>query len=221
VPFELDRDGFALLPSLLADTELAALEDLLPTPPGSAGIRIVGNPKLAAWLTESAVASAVRSVLGPQTQAVRAILFNKSVGTNWSLNWHQDRTIAVRERIETSGFDHWTTKSATIHVEPPFHIIADMVTARIHLDFVDAANAPLLVAPGSHRLGRIKESAISQAVERCGTAVCLANRSDVWLYRTPILHASSRSRVKSSRRVLHVDFSSTHLPGELQWLGIS
>jgi len=38
-------------------------------------------------------------------------------------------------------------------VEPPPALQAMMITLRVHLDRVDEANAPLLVAPGSQGVG--------------------------------------------------------------------
>lgn len=95
-----------------------------------------------------------------------------------------------------------------------------MVTLRIHLDPVPADNAPLMVAPGSHRLGRIAAPDIRAIVERCGTAACLAERGDVWSYATPILHASAASTGHARRRVLQVDYAIGALPAPLGWLGV-
>ena len=55
---------------------------------------------------------------------------------------------------------------------------------------------------------------------RCGTAACYAAAGDLWLYATPILHASAASRSAQRRRVLQVDFAAAPLPGGLDWLGV-
>ncbi|WP_199560089.1 phytanoyl-CoA dioxygenase family protein [Sphingomonas psychrotolerans] len=158
--------------------------------------------------------------LGHRARPVRAILFDKSSATNWSLGWHQDRTIAVRARADVPGYGPWSIKAGMQHVEPPFSLIERMVTIRIHLDPVPHDNAPLLVAPGSHRFGRVADPALAEIVARCGTAICLADRGDVWIYATPILHASAAAARGGHRRVLQVDFSADRLPFELEWLGI-
>jgi ectoine hydroxylase-related dioxygenase (phytanoyl-CoA dioxygenase family) len=88
------------------------------------------------------------------------------------------------------------------------------------LDAVPTDNAPLLVVPGSHRMGRIPEADIAAAVERCGTAACLAGPGDIWLYATPILHASGASGPHPHRRVLQIDYAAGALPGGLEWLGL-
>jgi len=95
-----------------------------------------------------------------------------------------------------------------------------LVTLRVHIDPVPATNAPLLIAPGSHKLGRVAEDDIRGVVRRCGTVGCLAEPGDIWLYATPILHASEAAVAPAHRRVLQVDFSVAQLPGGLEWLGV-
>jgi ectoine hydroxylase-related dioxygenase (phytanoyl-CoA dioxygenase family) len=148
-------------------------------------------------------------------------MFDKSLETNWALGWHQDRTISVRARIEVDGYGPWTVKAGSVHVEPPFSIIRQMITLRLHLDDVDQDNAPLLIAPGSHNIGRIPASEIETTVTQLGSHPCLAKAGDVWAYSTGILHASDKAARPRRRRVLQVDFSAENLPGGLEWLGIS
>lgn len=190
-------------------------------PRDRAGVRLHDVAGLARLLTtDSAIGSVAAGYLGPRAQLVRAILFDKSLGANWAIGWHQDRTIAVRERVDLPGYGPWSTKARVQHVEPPFAVIEAMVTLRVHLDDVPADNAPLLIAPGSHRLGRIPEPEIAATVQRCGTVACLARRGDIWAYATPILHASAASSGHAHRRVLQVDYAATALPDPLRWLGV-
>lgn len=124
----------------------------------------------------------------------------------------------MKARTDLPGYGPWSVKAGLQHVEPPFAVIEGMRTIRIHLDAVDAANAPLLIAPGSHRLGRIPEA--EATVARLGAAMCLADRGDIWLYATPILHASAAASKPKGRRVLQVDYAAKALPAPLTWLGI-
>ena len=148
------------------------------------------------------------------------MLFDKTPAANWALGWHQDRTVAARARHDLAGWGPWSIKAGLHHVEPPFALIERMVTLRIHLDPVPTDNAPLLIAPGSHRLGRVPEAGVDAAVTRCGSATCLADRGDIWVYATPILHASGVSKGHARRRVLQIDYSADMLPVPLEWLGI-
>jgi ectoine hydroxylase-related dioxygenase (phytanoyl-CoA dioxygenase family) len=105
-------------------------------------------------------------------------------------------------------------------VAPPFEVLSRMITLRFHLDRTPSTNAPLLISPGSHRLGRIAEADIQAVVERCGAVACLAEAGDAWLFATPILHASEAAVEPDRRRVLQVDYATAELPGGLEWLGV-
>lgn len=215
-------DGAEHVANALSNAELARLADLadrrLSDHPGT---RIIGDDLLSALLaTGGAMDRIARSKLGDDARPVRAILFDKREESNWALGWHQDRTIAVRERIDYPGFGPWSRKGGIQHVEPPFDLIDGMVTLRAHLDVCGENNAPLLIAPGSHRLGRIPVDQISGIVERLGTACCLAEPGDVWVYATAVVHASDAATKPARRRVLHVDYANASLPGGLEWLGV-
>ena len=176
------------------------------------------TPATLADLTTPAHAIA-RHHLGPAARPVRAVYFDKTPEKNWSLGWHQDRTIAVAHRREIPGFTDWTVKQGIHHCVPPFDLLARMLTLRIHLDDVSEDNAPLLVSPGTHSR-RWSEPEIPAAVAAHGTRACLAAAGDVWAYATPILHASDRARAPRRRRVLQLLYSAEELPGGLLWLGI-
>lgn len=200
---------------------IAELEGALGNfPEEEAGTRIHGNVDLVSCLEKGGIGTIADKAIGLPAKPVRAILFNKTAETNWGLGWHQDRTICVKERREVEGFGPWTVKRGMNHVAPPFAMLAQMVTLRVHLDDVPETNAPLLIAPGSHRLGRVGVNSTAEVVERCGVLACLAKAGDVWLYSTPILHASAASAVPQSRRVLQVDYAAFDLPGGLEWLGL-
>ena len=57
-------------------------------------------------------------------------------------------------------------------------------------------------------------------VARAPIFSCLAEVGDVWVYRTPILHASHAAEPGRRRRVLQVDYAAGDLPAPLEWLGI-
>lgn len=217
----LEKDG-----AVRADHAALSVVDrlttiLAPFAADAPGIRLHGVPGLSDLLDATGPIGAIAAgyARGPM-MPVRALLFDKTRRTNWSLGWHQDRTIAVRSRIDSPGFGPWTVKAGIQHVEPPFDIIGRMITLRVHLDPVPDDNAPLLVAPSSHRLGRIAESDIAATIERCGAMTCLADSGDVWVYATAILHASAAAEMPARRRVLQVDYSADELPAGLDWAGI-
>ena len=216
------RSGALRFPSAIGSADRQGIEDAIAgLPPNQAGIRIHGISNLEPFLHHTGPIGAVAaSVLGSSCRPVRAILFDKTPTTNWRLGWHQDRTISVLTRVGVDGFGPWTCKKGLTHVAPPFSVLAGMVTLRVHLDPVSATNAPLLIAPGSHRYGRVPETDVPRVVRECGTLACLAQIGDIWLYATPILHASEAAVAAGRRRVLQVDYAAGELPGGLQWRGI-
>ncbi|RZJ18752.1 MAG: phytanoyl-CoA dioxygenase [Brevundimonas sp.] len=215
-------DGAQRFRCALSNSEVqAALAAFDHLPKDRAGLRLAGIIDLASLVSgDSALGCIAAKLIGRQSKPVRAILFDKSEATNWSLAWHQDRTVVVRQRIETAGYGPWSIKSGLTHVAPPFDILVGMATLRLHLDDVDENNAPLLIAPGSHRIGRVIEQEIPATVSRLGIASCLADSGDVWAYSTPILHASKAAALPRRRRVLQVDYANRDLDGGLEWLGV-
>lgn len=218
----LDKDGAELFAQALDEAECLRLEAALAALPTSMpGVRIGDGSQLAPFLgTAGPIGAIAAAALGPEAHPVRAILFDKTAERNWALGWHQDRTIVVKERIDRDGFGPWTVKSGLIQVEPPFYILERMVTLRVHLDAIDRSNAPLRIVPGSHGLGRLPEAEIERAVATFGERLCLAERGDVWLYATPIIHASVAADPPRRRRVLQIDYSADVAPGPLAWRGM-
>lgn len=214
---QLEPDGAQLFPAAFAPAQISALENPLSFG-DRPGTRLAPIPGLATLLRPATAIA--ESILGPGARPVRAVLFDKSPARNWALGWHQDRTIAVRRRLDTPGFTGWTVKAGIAHVVPPFPVLERMLTLRVHLDPVGPGNAPLLIVPGSHRLGRIAEPDIDSVAARLGSAACEAERGDLWLYATPILHGSRRAATPKRRRVLQLLYSAEALPGGLEWLGV-
>ena len=218
----LAQDGAQRFPAAVDQATLQSLINALSGQPADyAGVRLFGITALRPFVEVGGpLWTIAASVMEGSPRPVRAILFDKNPASNWSLGWHQDRVIAVKERIEIEGYGPWTRKHGAFHVAPPVEVLEGMTTMRLHLDPVPADNAPLLIAVGSHRLGRIPTSEVRAMVDRCGVVACLADAGDVWLYSTPVLHASDAATHAGHRRVLQVDYAVGDLPGGLEWLGV-
>ncbi len=222
IDLRFDEDGAQILAGALDPPACLAIEQAIESLPNDVpGVRIGSAPALRAMLaSDGRIGSIAASGLSPDARPVRAVLFDKTAARNWALGWHQDRTIVVEQRADVNGFGPWTVKAGLIQVEPPFAILERMVTIRVHLDPVDATNAPLRIVPGSHRLGRLPEASIKHVVEERGERLCLANRGDVWLYATPIVHSSRAANPPRRRRVLQIDYAAADLPVPLRWHGL-
>lgn len=215
-------DGIEHVQGALSAWELSILADLMDRRlTDGPGTRLTHDPALQELAGKGGTLSRIAaSKLGARARAVRAVLFDKRPGSNWALGWHQDRTIAVRARIDTEGFGPWSVKAGILHVEPPFEIIERMVTLRAHLDDCGEDNAPLLVVPGSHRLGRIPVDEVASHVASADAYACVARAGDVWVTATAVVHASKAARNPTHRRVLQLDYSGDDLPNSLEWLGL-
>lgn len=219
---DFTRDGAVHFPNVLSTDDLAVLHDLADLAVGARpGARLRGADLLDDILaTTGPVGALAVRLTSPAARPVRAVMLDKTPEANWAVAWHQDRTLPVAERVEVEGFGPWSTKDGLLHVAPPFEILARMITLRVHLDPVDAANAPLRAALGSHRLGRVAATDAADRAAEHPVIDCLAASGDVWAYATPILHASDRAEPPRRRRVLQVDYADFDLPGGLKWTGL-
>jgi hypothetical protein len=217
MPDHLNTLGFARIPGVLDATELSRLLTAL-GPTNSAGRRgLLSNPTVAALASSTTLLDLVRPHLPTPPVPTRAIYFDKSPDTNWLVPWHQDLTIALRERADIPGFGPWSTKDRITHVQPPVALLEQMLTVRLHLDPTDASNGALRVLPGSHRSGRLDPGQIQQWRERQAEFLCTASAGDVLLMRPLLLHASARSTTDRHRRILHIEYAGFTLPDGLHW----
>ena len=152
-------------------------------------------------------------VLGQEFGLVRGLFFDKPPASSWSLPWHRDLTIAVREHVPiTTQFRNPTVKAEVPHVEAPDELLRHMLTLRIHLDDATAENGPLQVIPGSHHSRDTHSSREPVTI--------LAKAGDVLAMRPLLLHSSGESQAGTAlhRRVVHLEFAaSAELPDGLRW----
>lgn len=227
---EIDELGFASVPQFINGDQIeklvacsAKLTDYsLSKKAGTIyGVRNLLNlsPEMRELAESVRVRNLIGKVLGEKAKPVRAIFFDKTPEVNWKVPWHQDLTIAVKEKRETEGFTAWTTKADVQHVQPPVLILEKMLAVRIHLDDTDETNGALKVIPESHRSGRLSASEI-QAWRRNGeTRICNTKRGEAFLMRPLLIHSSSAGTSPKHRRVIHIEFSAENLPNNLEWYG--
>jgi ectoine hydroxylase-related dioxygenase (phytanoyl-CoA dioxygenase family) len=106
-------------------------------------------PSLRELTDHAAILKFVRGILGDAAFVARATLFNKTPDANWKVPWHQDVTIAVKEKREAEGYGPWSVKAGVVHVQPPSEVLERMLTVRVHIDPCHATNGALKVMPGS------------------------------------------------------------------------
>jgi len=226
---EIARDGFAVVQEFL-DTETinSVLEALAAAKIENGegqragkffGIRNLLNvvPLTRDLANNFACRSIVEPILGSTARVVRGIYFDKHRDANWKVAWHQDMTIAVRERVDVDGYGPWSIKAGIHHVQPPVSILENMLTLRIHLDRADESNGPLRVLPGSHKSGRLEFSQIDSWKRQQKPVTCLVQSGRALLMRPLLLHSSTTAVNPNHRRVLHFEYASIDLPAGLKW----
>ncbi len=228
---EFTQNGFGILENVLdAETVLCLINELSNLKSSNSvsrknesvyGVRNLLNlsPVIREFSQSETVAKIAKDFLGENAQVVRAIYFDKTPDANWKVPWHQDLTIAVKEKCETEGFTAWTWKADVQHVQPPVEILEKMLTLRFHLDDVGELNGALKVIPKSHKSGRLSAAEIKSWRQANETLVCSVKKSDCLIMRPLILHSSSAAATPKNRRVIHFEFSADDLPNGLDWYG--
>jgi hypothetical protein len=229
----VDHQGFAILPGAFSPEWVACLaSDLalaLPHAGGSVlqsrghvyGIRNLIDvwPPALTVAQDAGLGAAVDSLLGKGFGLVRSIFFDKPPGRTWSLPWHRDLTIAIREVGCADGeFQRPTVKAGIPHVEAPAWLLRTMLTVRVALDDVGDDNGPLLVIPGSH-VDDPDHMPSEQDLATRAHAVHM-RAGDALFIRPLVLHRSgpSKAGTRRHRRTLHFEFAvALALPGGLEW----
>ena len=211
------EQGFAVVPQVLTKAECEELVDQLGPASGAGRRGILELAPIAKLSRSDRLLNLVRPYLSAQPRPVRGIYFDKTADTNWLVAWHQDLTIAVRDKHEVPGFGPWSNKDGVPHVQPPVALLEQMLTVRLHLDDCDESNGALHVIPDSHRSGRLSASDIQQIRTQQLATVCSVLAGDALLMRPLLLHSSGRSRTAGHRRVVHIEYASFVLPNGLQW----
>jgi ectoine hydroxylase-related dioxygenase (phytanoyl-CoA dioxygenase family) len=212
---KVEANGFAVVAACLDDQIVAALRSHVGDS-DYAQRNLLSVQAVRELAASSPVRNIVTAVLGPKCFAVRGILFNKTERSNWKVVWHQDLTIAVRERQEVDGFGPWTIKAGVVHVQPPADVMSRIIAIRLHLDESGPDNGPLRVISGSHKQGRLSAQQIANW-PKTNTVTCTVPCGGALLMRPLLLHASSACVVPKPRRVIHLEYAAEELPPRLEW----
>ena len=176
-------------------------------------------PEVRSLARSPRVKDIIAAVPGPGAFAVRGLYFDKTEEANWNLPWHQDMTVAMKERREVAGFGPWTLKAGIPHAHAPAELLSRMVTIRIHLDACGPSNGPMRVLPGSHQHGRLSPAEVNAWVARSPEIAldCLVPAGGAVLMSPLILHSSAAATAAGHRRVIHLEYAAEDLPGGLDW----
>lgn len=224
---QIDMNGFAVVEHVITQESVSKfIETLSPLQEEvaqvSGGIRNLmrRSSAIAELAQNDAIRALVTPILGSEIFPVRAIFFDKTPEANWKIPWHQDVTIAVKERRECEGYDPWSVKAGVIHVQPPATISEQMLSVRIHLDDCPASNGALRVISGTYLLGKLRHAETDSVIAEREATTCEVRAGGALIMKPLLLHASSESNTNNTlkhRRVIHLDYAATELPFGLEW----
>jgi hypothetical protein len=220
---QLTEDGYTLVREVLSPTEVEearqacaealanpdAASSLLRSddgrPPYGARNLLQLWPEVLTLIRKPPLAELLPHALGYSCGLVRGLYFDKPPGDSWALPWHRDSAVAVKSHGAIGRFARPTLKAGVPHMDAPTDVLASMLTARVHLDAMTAANGPLLVLPGSHR-----EAHGPYPTDSAGVALHCAP-GDVLLMCPLLLHASAHCATGHGghRRIIHLELAST------------
>ena len=226
----LDANGFTIIPSVYPTHEVETMRENVASAllhSDGRSMKSRGGVVYAArnileffsaaqsiWLNPRLI-RLLEAVLGSGFGLVRGLYFDKPPERSWSLPWHKDMTIAVKDNsLPSNRFQNPTRKSGIDHVEAPEEILKNMLTLRIHLDDVTKDNGALQVVPGSHCSKNMHNDPASSPQS------IYLSAGDVLAMRPLLTHCSGNSSVGSQlhRRTIHLEFAAgSTLPDSYQW----
>lgn len=214
------HDGIAVITGIVTDT--ADLQQLRELPefqhgPGHRGGQLPTAAVAQLMADEGVLTKLASKLMRRPARPVRVLYFDKTEAANWAVSWHQDRTIAVAERVAVPDYDVWSVKDGVVHVEPSVDVLRGMVSIRLHVDDCGMDNGPLQAARRSFEGGRIPSAEIASRVAAGDVRTYPCRAGDVVAMRGLTIHASARATRPEHRRVLHVDFATVDLPPPLAW----
>lgn len=226
--FTLEKEGNAILDSVYTAIELQQIAMCIKEAPQNSNallktkdlfaIRQLLNtiPHLKNILFNQKLLSLLSNIYTTPYFLTKAIYFDKPSTSNWFVPYHQDLSISVNQKTNTSDYIHWTYKRGQYGVQPPLFILENITTVRIHLDDTNAHNGALRVIPKSHQKGIIRFDKREWNMQE--EYVCNVKKGGVMLMKPLTLHASSRTTNNKQRRVIHLEFCNQMLEPPLEWL---
>jgi ectoine hydroxylase-related dioxygenase (phytanoyl-CoA dioxygenase family) len=209
----IEQEGFAIVPSVFSgtfvDQILGEITKLSP-PRSKAGVRhALRLSPVAEVARHPLLVEIARTVLGPDAFPYRATLFEKSPKANWLVVWHQDTALPLRSQVEVQGWGPWSVKERVLYAHAPASALSQVLALRVHLDDSTADNGPLRVLPRTQTLGVLNNDSIHELSIRVPPVDCTVSKGGVVAMRPLVVHASSKSRIDTPRRVVHIEYAAS------------
>jgi hypothetical protein len=213
----LEEHGFACVPRVVPEELCKELGVAFAVDEAAGRRLLLREPLIATVVQHLRTSSPASGVLSANAVAVQCSLFSKSDASNWLVPPHQDLSIPVAERVPGAECGGWSEKEGLLFVQPPVDVLSQLVAIRIQLDSPSRDSGELLVAPGTHRVGRIPASKVGGVASISSMHVCVVPRAGALVMRPLLVHASRKAAKGTVRRVLHLLFGPPVLSHGLRW----
>lgn len=208
---KLADDGYAISPNVLTKEECDhLLKELTTWTAGRsrAGIRhLMRCPVISSLARDTRLQTLAQTALMETTNPYRATLFEKTRESNWLVSWHQDTAVPLEKKFASSEWGPWSTKFGIMYAHAPAWALDRIITLRIQLDPCAQDDGPLRVIPRSHQKGVLSDSEIHLISQHEHPVECLVPQGGVLVMKPLIIHASSKSKGGTPRRVLHIEYA--------------
>ena len=213
---DLQGFGYAIADLELSHDQCAYIATALPAVGEQRGTArgLLSHPTIVQLIRHKQLSQFLWTLTGRELVAVAARLLD-SVTDDADRQWHQDRRVAVRERMDVAGYVAWTSRVGVWHVEPPASVLAQMIVVRLHFEESAAGTHPLGILPGSHTAGKLTPDAIQEIADSEPAATPEITRGTLVVMRPLLVHRSLPST--SRYRVLHLEFAPEEAISPLQW----
>lgn len=216
----LNQYGFEIVESVYSNKEIDEILDLLNSidVEGKFGIRefLLDNLEISEKVFNPKLRQLLKRLSPKCDKSIKSIYFDKPPSANWVVNWHQDLTINVSNKIKAAGYKNWRVQKDRTIVQPDQGMLESIFTIRVHLDNSTIENGALRVIEESHKKGvvNIKNWIKSKkGIEK----ICEVNKGGVLIMKPLTLHSSRRTENDEKRRVIHIEFTDRELPSGLRW----
>ncbi len=219
---EYEKKGLFMINNAICEDEIKVLKkslNVFEKEMNHYGIRNLMNklPCICELALSAPLLPIAKEILGNKAKPIRAVFFDKLPSANWNVAWHQDTSIAVKAKVDTSGFSFWRERQGVMYVEPPEEYLSNIIALRVHLDPANTETGVLRVIPETHKDGRISSTNILDSVEKSEVIECTANAGDVLLMNPLLFHSSRKATKPKHRRIIHFEYSAMSLPEPLKW----
>lgn len=216
----LNQKGFEIIEGVYSEKEVNEILERIKSKEieNKFGVRafLLDKPELAELVFTENLMKIIRTISPDCDKSIKSIYFDKPPHANWVVNWHQDLTINLVEKIEVPAYKNWRVNSERVVVQPNKEMLESIFTIRIHLDDCTKENGALRVIENSHKRGVIDIKEWTKHKEG-NEQICEVRKGGIVIMKPLTLHSSKRTENKKSRRVIHIEFTDQELPIGLKW----